>query len=160
MSNKKTEQKPDELQNIEQALSKTEQFIEKNRKKLLIGFAIVVVIAIGIVWFFKGYLGPKNLEAANKMAVAVRYFERDSFALALNGDGVNEGFVKIMDNYSITEQADLAAYYAGVCEYNLCNFDNAIKYLEDCDIESVNMKPAILTLIGDCYVSKTILNQL
>ena len=36
MSNKKQQQEPDELQNVEQALSKTEQFIENNRKQLLV----------------------------------------------------------------------------------------------------------------------------
>ena len=91
MSNKKQQQEPDELQNVEQALSKTEQFIENNRKQLLIGLGVVLVVAIAIVWFFNGYVGPKNVEAGDKMAAAVRYFERDSFALALNGDGMNEG---------------------------------------------------------------------
>jgi hypothetical protein len=40
MSNKNIQQEPDELQNVEQALSKTEQFIENNRKNLLIGLAV------------------------------------------------------------------------------------------------------------------------
>ena len=97
MSNKKIQQEPDELQNVEQALSKTEQFIENNRKQLLSGLGIVLVVAIAIVWFFNGYVAPKNEEAADKMAAAVRYFELDSFALALNGDGMNEGFIEIIE---------------------------------------------------------------
>ncbi|MBO5728533.1 MAG: tetratricopeptide repeat protein, partial [Paludibacteraceae bacterium] len=99
MSNKNIQQEPDELQNVEQALSKTEQFIENNRKLLLTGLAVIVVIAIAVVWFFNGYVAPQNVEAADNMAAAVRYFERDSFALALNGDGMNEGFIEIIDNY-------------------------------------------------------------
>ena len=153
MSNKKQQQEPDELQNVEQALSKTEQFIENNRKQLLIGLAVIVVVAAAIVWFFNGYVAPKNVEAGDKMAVAVRYFERDSFALALNGDGMNEGFIEIMDNYGITEQSNLAAFYAGVCEYKLGNYDEAISYLKKFNAASVNMEPAAITLIGDCYVA-------
>ena len=153
MSNKKIQQETDELQNVEQALSKTEQFIEKNRKQLLTGLALVVVIAAAVVWFFNGYVAPKNVEAADKMAAAVRYFERDSFALALNGDGMNEGFIEIIDNYGITESSALAAFYAGVCEYKLGNYDEAISYLKKFDATSVNMEPAALTLIGDCYVA-------
>ena len=153
MSNKKIQQEPDELQNVEQALSKTEQFIENNRKQLLTGLAVVVVIAAAVVWFFNGYVAPKNVEAADKMAAAVRYFERDSFALALNGDGMNEGFIEIIDNYGITESSALAAFYAGVCEYKLGNYDEAISYLKKFDATSVNMEPAALTLIGDCYVA-------
>ena len=60
MSNKKQQQEPDELQNVEQALSKTEQFIENNRKQLLIGLAVIVVVAAAIVWFFNGYVAPKT----------------------------------------------------------------------------------------------------
>ena len=153
MSNKKIQQEPDELQNVEQALSKTEQFIENNRKQLLTGLAVVVVAAAAVVWFFNGYVAPKNIAAADKIATAVRYFERDSFALALNGDGVNEGFIEIIDNYGITETSNLAAFYAGVCEYKLGNYDEAISYLKKFDAASVNMEPAALTLIGDCYVA-------
>ena len=154
MSNKKIQQEPDELQNVEQALSKTEQFIENNRKQLLSGLAVIVVIAAAVVWFFNGYVAPKNVEAADKMAAAVRYFERDSFALALNGDGMNEGFIEIIDNYGITESSALAAFYAGVCEYKLGNYDEAISFLKKFDATSVNMEPAAITLIGDCYVAQ------
>lgn len=154
MSNKNIQQEPDELQNVEQALSKTEQFIENNRKNLVIGLCVVAVVAAAIVWFFNGYVAPKNVEAGDKMAAAVRYFERDSFALALNGDGVNEGFIEIMDNYGVTEQANLAAFYAGVCEYKLGNYDEAISYLNKFSAASVNMEPAAITLVGDCYVAK------
>jgi tetratricopeptide (TPR) repeat protein len=153
MSNKKQQQEPDELQNVEQALSKTEQFIENNRKQLVWGLVIVAVIAIAVVWFFNGYVAPKNVEAADKMAAAVRYFERDSLALALNGDGMNEGFIEIIDNYGITESSALAAFYAGVCEYKLGNYDEAISYLKKFNAASVNMEPAALTLIGDSYVA-------
>ena len=154
MSNKNIQQEPDELQNVEQALSKTEQFIENNRKQLVWGLVIVAVVAAAVVWFFNGYVAPKNVEAADKMAAAVRYFERDSFALALNGDGMNEGFIEIIDNYGITESSALAAFYAGVCEYKLGNYDEAISYLNKFSAASVNMEPAAITLIGDCYVAK------
>jgi tetratricopeptide (TPR) repeat protein len=153
MSNKNIQQEPDELQNVEQALSKTEQFIENNRKKLVWGLVIVAVVAAAIVWFFNGYVGPKNIEAADKMEAAIRYFERDSFALALNGDGVNEGFIEIIDNNGITESSNLATFYAGVCEYKLGNYDEAISYLKKFNAASVNMEPAAITLIGDCYVA-------
>ncbi len=154
MSNKNIQQEQDELQNVEQALSKTEQFIENNRKNLVVGLCVVAVVAAAIVLFFNSYVAPKNVEAGDKMAAAVRYFERDSFALALNGDGINEGFIEIMDNYGVTEQSNLAAFYAGVCEYKLGNYDEAISYLNKFSAASVNMEPAAITLVGDCYVAK------
>ena len=155
MSNKKKQQEEfDGLQNVEQALSKTEQFIERNRKLLIGALLAVVVIAAAVVLYFNNYVAPKNIEAADKLDIAVRYFERDSFAIALNGDGVNAGFIEIIDEYGVTETADLATVYAGLCEYKLGNYDQAISYFEKFDASSVNLEPAIIPLIGDCYVIK------
>lgn len=152
MSNKK-EQGRDELQSVDQALSKSEQFIEKNRKPILIGLGAILAIAIAIVAFNTYYVTPRNITAADKLAVCVRYFEADSFNLALNGDGINEGFAEIADNYGITETAELASLYAGICCYKMGNYEDAIPYLKKFDAESVNMLPANITLIGDCYVA-------
>lgn len=153
MSNKK-ENQVDELQSVDQALGSTEQFIEKHSKQLLIGFSAIVVIVVAVVLYSSYYVAPRNVKAADKLAACVYYFEQDSFALALNGDGVNEGLVDIMENYGVTETSELAAYYAGVCSYKLGSYDDAIKYLKSFDANTVNMKPAAITLIGDCYVAK------
>lgn len=152
MSNKKV-QKEDELQAVENALTQSEQFIEKNRKQLIIGLCAIFVVIIAIVLFHTQYLTPRNVKAADKLATCVYYFEQDSFALALNGDGANEGFADIAKNYGITETADLASLYAGICCYKLGDYKAAISYLEDFDAKSVNMTPANITLIGDCYVA-------
>lgn len=149
----KKEKQVDELQSVDQALSKSEQFIENNRKQLLVGFGIIVAAVLAVVLFSTYYVAPRNIKAADKLAVCVRYFEQDSFALALNGDGVNEGLAEIIDSYGVTETADLAAFYAGICCYKLGNYDEAIKYLKDFDANTVNLKPANITLIGDCYVA-------
>lgn len=152
MSNKK-EQGRDELQSVDQALTTSEQFIEKNRKPILIGLGVILAIAIAIVAYSTYYVAPRNIDAADKLAVCVRYFEADSFNLALNGDGVNEGFAEIADNYGVTETAELASMYAGICCYQLGNYEEAIGYLKGFDAKSVNIRPANITLIGDCYVA-------
>ena len=152
MSNKKN-QEQDELQSVDEALSKSERFIENNRKQLLIIFSAIIVIVVGIVCYNSYYVAPRNVKAADRLATCVRYFEQDSFALALNGDGINEGLVDIIDDYGVTETADLAAFYAGICSYNLGDYAQAVKYLKRFDSSTVNLEPAKITLIGDCYVS-------
>lgn len=119
----------------------------------MIVFGAIIVVVVAIVLYSSYYVAPRNVTAADKLATCVRYFEQDSFALALNGDGANEGLAEIVDNYGVTETADLAAFYAGVCEYRLGNFEQAIKYLDRFDAKTVNLEPANITLIGDCYVS-------
>lgn len=152
MSKKKTQQE-DELQNVEEALSKSEQFIEKYQKQLLYSALAVLVVVVGIVTYSNKVVAPRNIEAADQITSAVRYFEQDSFALALNGDGANYGFADVVSEFGSSKSAKLAAYYAGICEYNLGNFQSAIDYLKKFTASSVNATPAAITLIGDCYVS-------
>src|SRR5208337_787653 len=94
------------LESIETALGKTEQYIEENRKSLtIIAGAIVAVVAI-YFGFTRFYLKPKEEKAESQMYVAERYFERDSFRLALNGDGNYPGFLNIIDDYRLTKSAN------------------------------------------------------
>ena len=137
----------------DEALSKTEQFLEKYQKPLIWALVAIIVVAAGIVLFRTQYLAPKNEDAATKLAQCVYYFEQDSFALALNGDGMNEGFADIADGYKMTETSNLACYYAAVCCYKLGQYQDALDYLDRFDTESVNFEPAAITMRGDCYVS-------
>ncbi len=143
--------KQDEMESVQEALSTTEAFIENNRKSLLIGIAAIVVVVLAFIWFNNFYIAPQNQEAADEIVAAVDYFERDSFALALNGDGANMGFVDIVETYSMTETGELASLYAGVCSYKLGNYDEAIDFLNQFDADAVNATPIALGLAGDCY---------
>ena len=58
----------------------------------------------------------KENEAKAQMWMAEQYFERDSFNLALNGDGNYLGFLDIIEEYGITKSANLANYYYGRSE--------------------------------------------
>ncbi len=143
--------KQDEFENVQEALSKSEAFIEKNRKSLLYGVTIVVAVVLAFIGYNNLYVAPQNDEAADKIVVCVDYFERDSFALALRGDGANEGFADIIDAYSATETANLASLYAGVCAYKLGEYEEAIEYLNGFDADAVNASPVAIGLAGDCY---------
>ena len=60
-------------------------------------------------------VAPKNKKAIEQMYQAQYMFEKDSFNQALNNPGVGgTGFLKIITNYSGTESANLAKYYAGM----------------------------------------------
>jgi tetratricopeptide (TPR) repeat protein len=139
------------LGNIESALSRTELFIENNQKPLinvLLGvLAVVLLIIAGNRYIIK----PKNLDAASNMYIAERYFERDSFNLALNGYGTYPGFLDIIDEYSITKSARLAKFYAGVCYKELGDFETSIKYLLKFSTKDLMVGSAAKTALGDAY---------
>lgn len=145
-------QEQDGLENVEGAVTRTEEYIEKNRKTLgTILLAIIVVIA-GI-WFYNNKIkGPKEEKASAAMSMAEMYFERDSFNLALNGDTETEGFLKIISEYSGSEAANLAKYYAGVCYLRLGQYQEAINKLNDFSCKDPMLEPIAKGCIGDAQM--------
>jgi tetratricopeptide (TPR) repeat protein len=149
---KKTEENGAGFHSVENALSRTEQYIEENQKSLTIIILAIVVVVGGYLGYKKFYLEPNNHEAQSAMYVAEQYFEKDSFKLALKGDGANFGFLDIIDEYGITKTGNLARYYAGICYLKTGQYEDAVKNLEKFDTEDIMVATVALGAIGDCYV--------
>ena len=101
------------LENVEEALSKTELWIENNQKTLWIILIALLVIAFGIFGITK-YKANRDKKASAQIFKAEQYFENGQYDNALNGDGNNLGFLDIMSQYGSTKTGKLAAYYAGI----------------------------------------------
>ena len=114
---------------IEQALGRTEQWFEKNWKTLTTGVAVVLIVTAAIFGYDTFIRAPKSARAADAMFVAEQMFGAGDWATALNGDGVNLGFVDVVASYGGTREARLAAHYAGVCYMRQGEWDNALEYL-------------------------------
>ena len=138
---------------LDQLLSRSEQFIEKNKKSLLYGIVVIAAIAGIILVYHYRYVIPLNERAEKAMFRGEQYFERDSFALALYGNMLDfEGFEVIADQYGRTKAGNLAKAYAGICFYKLGDPQSAIKYLKSFKANDAHVSPTIIGLIGDCYV--------
>lgn len=142
----------DTLINVEEAYSKTEQYIEDNKKPLTIIVTVVVLAIAGYFGYTKFYLAPLEEEAQISMFKAQEYFEADNYTQALNGDGVNAGFLEIIEDFGGTKAANLAHYYAGVSYLNTGDFQAAIeeldKFSSSDEIIAVEAKGAI----GDAFM--------
>lgn len=149
---KKVEHVEEQLHNVESALSNAEQFIEKNQKNLVYLLLGIVVVVFGY-WMMKAYYyGPQETESQSASFRAQIYFEKDSFKLALNGDGLNDGFVSIASKYSGTKAGNLANYYAGVSYLQLGQFQKAIDYLKDFSSEDDLIQSLAVGATGDAYL--------
>ena len=137
---------------VEEAFSKTELFIEKNQKIILIVLVAMVVVVLGFFGYKKLYLAPREAEAQSQMFMAEKYFEADSLNKALNGDGNYLGFLDIIDQYGITKSANLAHYYAGICFLKKGDFEKAIEQLKEFDSEDEFVGPMANMAIGDAYM--------
>lgn len=154
MSDNKEKQSEESLANVEVALTRTEQFIEKNQKVITIG-ALAIVVAIAAFWSIsKFYFEPLENKAQTEMFNAQFYFEKDSFNLALNGDESNSGFLNIIDEYGSTKAGKLARYYAGVCYLNLGQFDEAIASLSSFSSDNNQINSLAKGLVGDAQLEK------
>ena len=112
---KQTEEKDELLVDVQHAYSKTELYIEENKKSLAIIAAGIILVVTGYFAWDKLYVAPQEEEAQSKMFVAQQYFENDSLDKAINGDGNNPGFKTIAEEYGVTKSANLAHYYLGIC---------------------------------------------
>ncbi len=139
---------------VEELVTKSELFIEQNSKKIIGAIIAVAVIVAAILVYHHGYAIPQQRKAESAMFKGEMYFYRDSFALALNGDGMGfDGFNAIIEQYGGTKSGNLAKAYAGICYYKLGDNESAKKLLESFKMDDSMVAPAITGLIGSCYTN-------
>lgn len=136
-------------------VSRTEEFIEKNTKKIIYGVVAIAVVVGAFVGFNYAYLVPQEKKANAAMFKGEQYFAQDSFALALNGNGADYlGFEAIIDDYGTTDAANLAKAYAGICYFKLGDTKKALDLLKSYDGSDKMIAPSVTGLIGDCLVNE------
>ena len=93
-----------ELVEVEELVSRSELFIETHSKKIIFAIVAVAVIVAAVLGYKHGYAIPQQKKAEAALFKGEQYFARDSFALALNGNGTDYlGFTAIIDQYGNTE---------------------------------------------------------
>lgn len=145
---------------LDESASKTEEWVIANQKNIFILVALVAVVVLGYLGYNKFVAEPQNELAMNDMYKAQSYFEQalagvesDSlYALSLNGGEGKYGMLDIIENYSGTDAANLASYYAGMAYLNTKDYKNAIEYLSDFSSEDKMLAPIAKGAIGDAFV--------
>ena len=152
MANKNEIQGDERLENVENALSKTELWIEEHQKPIWIAIAAIVLVVVIVFGVKKFYIEPRNEKANSEIFYAQKYFEKESYEAALNGDGNYLGFNDVIAQYGNTKAGKLANYYAGISSMKLGNFEEAIEYLKKFNGKDEILAPMALGAIGDCYM--------
>lgn len=133
---------------------KVETFFLANRNAIIGVFAAIVIAIGGYFGYKKLIQEPKELDARTKIAAAQVYFEKDSLNLALNGDGINPGFLAITSSYKNTPTGNLANYYTGLIYLKQQNIDEAIKYLSKYKPGTSELEGLTNRLLGDAWSEK------
>ncbi|MBL4593788.1 MAG: tetratricopeptide repeat protein [Flavobacteriales bacterium] len=147
-----TAENTDTIVDVQEVYSKTETFIENNKKILSIVILGAIVIIGGYFGYKKLIIAPMEIEAQADMFMAEKYFEQDSLQKAINGDGLNYGFIEIVDEYSGTKAANLAHYYLGICYRNTGEYEYAIDELKSFSSSDIMISTIALGAIGDSYM--------
>ncbi|MCR5424549.1 MAG: tetratricopeptide repeat protein [Bacteroidales bacterium] len=108
-------------------IQNAELFIEQNQKKIIIIVAAIIVVVIGIFGLRK-VSQNRNAKANAEMFAAEQWFAQDEYQTALDGNTVHAGFAEVAKKYGRTKAGNRAKYCAGICQMNLGNYNEALKY--------------------------------
>jgi hypothetical protein len=107
-----------------------QKFWNKNGKVILYALVAIIIVGGGYFAYTRFFKAPEEMQAADAIWKAQDYYKMDSFRLALNGDGANPGFLRVISKHGGTKSGNLAKFYAGSCYLQMGDFNNAIKIPE------------------------------
>ena len=140
-------------------IKKITDFYEEKKKVINISTTAFVVVAALILAYFLYWIPKKQQEAAVAIFKAERYFGMDSLRLALDGDGVNDGLLFVIDKYGNTKDGNRAKYMAGICYLKLGQYNEAISYLKKFRSQNKLVSVQALGAIGDAYMENNDINN-
>jgi len=150
-SRSKHTQKKEEMAVVAEAISKSEEFLNKYKNHILYT-VLGVVILLGLVFaYMEAHSRPQTGRSLGATVSAEQYFRIDSFDLALNGDGNILGFKDIIKDYK-KKAGPLVYFYAGVCELQLENYTEAIDFLRKYKTGDEIIQARAYANIADAYV--------
>ena len=135
----------------EAVIEKAKDIWTRFQKPIVIA-ATIIIVAIGGYYGYKNFVQKPNEEkAVDAIFKAEEYYRMDSLQKALNGDGLNFGFIKVSEKYGNTKMGNLARFYAGDCLLRTGDYKNAVKYLKDFSTSSKQVQARAYKLLGDVY---------
>ncbi|MGE5518438.1 MAG: tetratricopeptide repeat protein [Candidatus Dadabacteria bacterium] len=123
--------------------------------KIVTIISAAIIVIVGGYLFYKNFVkAPQEKKAAEAMFRAEEFFRSDSLKLAVNGDGMNPGFEKIISQYGGTAAGNLAKFYAGSAYLKLGDYNKAVKYLKDFNTDAKQVEARKFKLLGDAYAEQ------
>ena len=136
----------------EKKISATEQFYNQYKKAIWGTIIAVLAVFLCVLGYSKFIYAPACAQAQEAAYPAEINFQAGEFQLALEGDGNVLGFEDICSQYGA--KAGKAVYlYAGICNLQLGNNEQAIKYLKKYNGKDTILAARALACIGDAMVN-------
>ena len=146
----KNNQQEAQQEQVATTVSGAEEFFKKNQKWIEWALIAVLVVIFGILAINRWVITPARQEAQGQMFQAEQSFRLGDFETALNGDGNVLGFADIINNYG--SKAGKSVYlYAGLCNLQLGNNEEAIANLKKYNSKDKIMQGRAYCATGDAY---------
>ena len=138
--------------NVDELYSKSEQFVDKNRKELTLGLGGAAALILVVIGYSSLIVAPKNTAAEEAAFMAEHYFAKDSADLAMLGDGLNAGLEEILSDHNGTPAAARAAFELGIMHRDAADFEAAVEAFNQAGFSDDVFGPLTDANIGDCLV--------
>ena len=142
---------PAHLEEEKNPVAEFQNIWERYGKQASYVLLTIIVIVAGFFAYRNLISEPNEKKAIEAMFRAEQYYRMDSARLALNGDNINAGFLKVIARYGSTKAGNMASFYAGSCYLKLGDFNNAIKYLKDFSTSVKQLQERDYGLLADAY---------
>ncbi|MGK7370658.1 MAG: tetratricopeptide repeat protein [Candidatus Halalkalibacterium sp. M3_1C_030] len=154
---KKLTQEELEQDPLLQSYAKVQSFYFQNKNTIIwAGVAVILLIVLSFGYYY--YSQTQETKAQQLMGMAETYYLNGDYQSALMGseEQFTVGFEQIINNYSGTDAANLARYYAAVSEYKLGNTEQALNYINSYEfpdgimgVAPMSFKGVLLTEMGN-----------
>ena len=132
-------------------IERAKDFWSSKGKIIMIVSAVIIILGGGYLIYKNFVKAPQERKALEALFKAEENFRNDSLKLALNGDGINPGFEKIISQFGGTKAGNLARFYAGSAALKMGDFNKAVKYLKDFETDAKQVQARAYKLLGDAY---------
>ena len=137
-------------ENLEETVSKTDQFYNEHKKTIWTVVCILAVVALAVFAYVKLVYQPKCAEAERQAFPAEQSLAAGEYELALRGDGNVLGLADVISEYG--SKAGKAVYMeAGVCAIQLGEYEEALNYLKKYNGTEPILAARALACQGDAY---------
>ncbi len=128
---------------------------EENKRKVYIGVGIIAALVIA-TFFYINHKKKMNDEAEIKLSAVMSFYDQSKFQQAIDGDPAENitGFKDIVNEYGGSESGQTAKFFLADCQYNLKDYDNALKNYDDYSGSREILKASALAGMGSIYEIK------
>lgn len=129
---------------------------EKNKKlvsSVLTGLAIVVIAAVVI----RNNIASNNEQANTELGKVIKYYDQSNYEAAINGvpqENVR-GLQAVVSEYGGTHAGKFAKFYLANSFFATGNYDKALEYYLDVDINDDLIQASAYAGAAACYESKS-----